>query len=143
MTSARFVKSRTPLPRVAITVAIACQIAILLTGLSQNRVFALGFISHHAHHKWAKKTNSSKSTPSYVLSNLQSTAIVPGVIYRKSRGALRINILDIDTVQAPVLIKPIVAPSGTPRLQTVNNLALSNHALAAVNANYFKNTGIP
>jgi len=86
---------------------------------------------------------SRNKSESYVLSSLKSVNIAPGVVYSKTTSGLRINVLDIDTVQAPVLVKPIVAPVGTPRLQTVNNLALSNHALAAVNANYFKTSGIP
>jgi len=180
MISGGFIKIRvSPRSGAMIIVALACQVAVLLTGISQNRAFGLGFISHHANHKLSSRlskdygytnglykikasrhnklklasnifrrlaiAHKGKAAPSssYVLSNLQSITIAPGVVYRKSHGVLRINVLDIDTVQASVLIKPIVAPAGTPRLQTVNNLALANHALAAVNANYFKNTGIP
>jgi len=76
------------------------------------------------------------------VTKLQSKQILPGVIYRKGCGAVRLNVLDIDIARAPVLIKPIIAPEGAPRLQTVNEHASATHALAAVNANYFKKTGV-
>ncbi len=78
-----------------------------------------------------------------LVNHLQSKQILPGVTYKRSYGSLRLNILDIDTAEAPVLIKPIIAPPGTSRLQTVKEHTSANHALAAINANYFKNTGVP
>ena len=51
--------------------------------------------------------------------------------------------MDIDTTLAPVVIKPIVSPQGSSRLQTVKDHTCSSHAIAAINANYFKNTGVP
>ena len=60
----------------------------------------------------------------------------------RAAGRIRLNVLDIDIAHAPVLIKPIIAGEGAPRLQTVNEHASATHALAAVNANYFKKTGV-
>ncbi len=114
-------------------------------------------LNHKTHHKYASKKHSpkhlAKSTPVPVkavpvcpenlVANLQSKQILPGVIYKKGNGALRLNILDIDTVKAPVVIKPIIAPQGSSRLKTVKEYTSANNALAAINANYFKKTGVP
>ena len=149
MISSNFIKSgvASQCKIVAFTV-LACHTALMLAILNQTSVFALGFVSHHVHHKLSGKSQGKifkdyLRVPNSLSNNWQCKTITPGMVYKKSRGSLRINVLDIDTAQAPVLIKPIVAPAGTARLQTVNNLALANHALAAVNANYFKTSGIP
>jgi len=92
------------------------------------------------------KSVSNKPIPAgyfqQFVTKLQSKQILNGVIYKQSSGAVRLNVLDIDIAHAPVLIKPIVAPEGMPRLKTVNEHASATHALAAVNANYFKKTGV-
>lgn len=99
----------------------------------------------HAKATKQARLNRGMSGPALekLISNLQSTTIAPGVIYKKCRGGLRVNALDIDIVQAPVFIKPLVAPAGSTRLQTINSFASANHALAAINANYFKKDGTP
>ncbi len=110
----------------------------------------------HSVHKATRKEHSNKQeisvnsdaqTTSFaaqaLVDHLQTKELMPGIVYKKGSGPLRLNILDIDTVQAPVLIKPIVAPPGTTRLQTVKDHTFSSHAIAAINANYFKNTGVP
>ena len=91
------------------------------------------------------QTNAKTLTLSWqnLLAKLQTKEILPGITYKHCSGALRLNILDIDTTKAPVIIKPIVSPPGTARLQTVKEHTANNHALAAINANYFKNTGTP
>lgn len=73
-----------------------------------------------------------------MIANLQPKELMPGIIYKRGLGPLHLNILDIDTTRAPVLVKPIVAPEGATRLQTVKDHTSSSHAIAAINANYFK-----
>ena len=91
----------------------------------------------------AKNINKPCPPIQDLIANLQETELMPGIIYKKGKSSLRLNILDIDITQAPVVIKPIVAPEGATRLQTVKDHTNSSHAIAAINANYFKNTGVP
>lgn len=99
-----------------------------------------------AWHSGKKKVPVSKKvSPPLALEamHFQTKEIMPGIIYKRSTGGLRLNILDIDTVKAPVQIKPIIAAEGSMRLQTVKDHTFASHAIAAINANYFKNTGLP
>ncbi len=101
-----------------------------LAGNGTLKAFAIG------------KGNSAGAIKNLV-SNLKVQTLVPGVIYKKGGGALRLNVLDVDTAKAPVVVKPMVAQEGASRLQTVNSYAATNRALAAINANYFKRMGWP
>ena len=56
--------------------------------------------------------NKDYSSIQALLANLQTKELMPGIVYKKGAGALRLNILDIDTSEAPVMVKPIVAPQG-------------------------------
>ena len=87
--------------------------------------------------------NKTYSSIQELVSNLETKQLMPGITYKRTVKSLRLNVLDIDTAQAPVIIKPIVSPQGATRLQTVKDHTSSSHALAAINANYFKNTGVP
>ena len=86
--------------------------------------------------------DNSSAAIKNLIGNLRTQVLVPGVVYKKGGGALRLNVLDVDTARAPVMIKPIVAQEGSSRLQTVNSYAATNRALAAINANYFKKDGV-
>lgn len=74
---------------------------------------------------------------------LKSKVLAPGIVYRYFKGPLAINVLDIDTVQAGIGIRPILASDGFNSLEQISQQAKSSHALAAINANYFKKNGTP
>jgi uncharacterized protein YigE (DUF2233 family) len=93
-----------------------------------------------------KKNKIAKSVlycPQNYADSLKSTVIEKGVVYKKFKGPLVINVLDIDMLKADVKIRPILAGGAFDSLQNVAQQARANHAIAAVNANYFKKNGTP
>jgi len=62
------------------------------------------------------------------------------VIYRNIKGPLSINLLDINLLNPRVKVRPILAGDSFKQLRDVSDEAKDSHALAAVNANYFKRT---
>ncbi len=81
--------------------------------------------------------------PQDLLNSLSVHTIAPGVVHKVHRGALFINVLDIDLSRADVQVKPVLAGETFNRLDEVKDLASKAGALAAVNANYFKRDGTP
>lgn len=65
------------------------------------------------------------------------------VIYRNIKGPLSINLLDINLLNPRVKVRPILAGDSFNTLRDVSDDAKFTHALAAVNANYFKRSGTP
>jgi uncharacterized protein YigE (DUF2233 family) len=59
------------------------------------------------------------------------------------RGALTINLLDIDLKNASVKVKPVLAGESFDCLRDVTDQSKECKALAAINANYFKKGGTP
>jgi exopolysaccharide biosynthesis protein len=102
-----------------------------------------------SHGKATQKTKKDKKTKAQIFypqdyaGSLKATTIAPGVVYKHFKGPLVMNVLDIDTIHAPVKIRPILASDSFDALQNIGQHAKSTHALAAVNANYFKKNGTP
>jgi exopolysaccharide biosynthesis protein len=65
------------------------------------------------------------------------------VVYRGIKGPLSINLLDINLLNPRVKVRPILAGDSFNHLRDVSDDAKNSHALAAVNANYFKRNGTP
>lgn len=81
--------------------------------------------------------------PQDYIGQLQSRSIGKGVIHRSYRGAMNINVLDIDMVNSPLTVKPVLASDTFNKLLDVRAHARKNEAVAAINANYFKPNGTP
>lgn len=79
-----------------------------------------------------------------VAGALKSSSVAPGVLHRSYLGALRVNVIDVDMVHAPVCVRPVLASDCSSRgLCEVKNQVRDRRAVAAVNANYFKKDGTP
>jgi exopolysaccharide biosynthesis protein len=74
---------------------------------------------------------------------LRTLHLNDAVIYRSIKGPLSINLLDINLLNPRVKVKPIMAGDSFNQLRDVSDDAKFTHALAAVNANYFKRSGTP
>jgi len=81
--------------------------------------------------------------PQNLVGSLSKKTLAPGVVYRFYHGGLNINVVEVDMVDAPVQVRPVLAGSSFNRLADVKNHARQVQALAAVNANYFKPNGTP
>lgn len=90
-----------------------------------------------------KAAKASIYFPQNYIGSLKPTPLLPGVVYKRFKGPLTINVLDIDIMHAPVRIRPILASDAFDSLQHISQHAKSSHALAAINANYFKKNGTP
>ncbi|HEY9778162.1 MAG TPA: phosphodiester glycosidase family protein [Planktothrix sp.] len=109
------------------------------------------------HHKTTartapKKTKAVKAPaapakplqPQSFTGKMEEKEVAPGVVHKFFRGPLSINVLDIDMQKAPVKVQPALASnSAFNQLKDVADVAKENHALAAINANYFKKDGTP
>lgn len=93
--------------------------------------------------KAARKPAVPPKPPQELADNLSIHTIAPGVVHKVHRGALFINVLDIDLAKADVQVKPVLASETFNRLDEVKDLARKAGAMAAVNANYFKHDGTP
>jgi len=92
---------------------------------------------------WKKRASQMIFLPQNYISHLKSIDIAPGVVYKSFKGPLTINVLDIDTKESPVRIHPILANGTFNSLEDIAKQANDSHALAAMNANYFKKNGTP
>lgn len=81
--------------------------------------------------------------PQDELALLSSATLSPGVVHKCHRGALNINILDVDLTNPDIEVKPVMASESFNRLDEVRDQAQKVRAIAAVNANYFKKDGTP
>ncbi|MBY0549388.1 MAG: phosphodiester glycosidase family protein [Candidatus Obscuribacterales bacterium] len=91
----------------------------------------------------AKKAAKPLRPPQQELGNMAKLTLAPGVVLKRHRGALNINILDVDLKQADLEVKPVLASDTFNRLDEVRDQAAKVHAIAAINANYFKKDGTP
>jgi uncharacterized protein YigE (DUF2233 family) len=74
---------------------------------------------------------------------MRTARLEDGIVYRNVKGPLTINLLDIDLRNPRVKVRPILAGNSFSHLRDVSDSAKDAHALAAVNANYFKKNGTP
>jgi exopolysaccharide biosynthesis protein len=82
-------------------------------------------------------------SPQNYIDQLSTEKIADGVIYKTLKGPLTINLLDIDLTNPTVKVRPIMAGDAFNQLKDVSDHVKQSHALAAVNANYFKKDGTP
>lgn len=90
----------------------------------------------------AKKAAMPKA-PQEAIVELSSKVLTPGVVHKCHRGALNINILDVDLNNPNIEVKPVLAGETFNRLDEVKDQAHKVNAIAAINANYFKKDGTP
>ena len=90
-----------------------------------------------------KKPASPLRPPQHELNNMAKQTLAPGVVLRRHRGALNINILDVDLKSASVDVKPVLAGNTFNRLDEVRDQAARVNAIAAINANYLRRDGTP
>ncbi len=82
------------------------------------------------------------------ITNLKQDLIAPGLIHHSfikhlTRGKVIINILEIDT-SAGYSIRPALAKNGSIwGRETLQRITQRENAIAAINANYFSNSGMP
>lgn len=81
--------------------------------------------------------------PQTLADKMAARTIAPGVIHKFYRGALTINLLDVDMVNSDVKVRPMLAGNDFHQLKDVTDHARESRAIAAVNANYFKSNGTP
>lgn len=84
-----------------------------------------------------------KKPPQEAIESMAQTVLAPGVVHKCHRGALNINIVDVDLNNPNIEVKPILAGDTFNRLDEVRDQAQKVNAIAAVNANYFKKDGTP
>lgn len=81
--------------------------------------------------------------PQALAARMAARTIAPGVVHKFFRGALTINVLDVDMVNSDVKVRPMLAGNDFHQLKDVTDHARESRAIAAVNANYFKSNGTP
>jgi len=81
--------------------------------------------------------------PQGFTDSLSQETLAPGVVHKFVRGALSINVLDVDMKNAPIKVQPNLAGESFDRLKDVADHARECNAIAAINANYFKTNGTP
>lgn len=81
--------------------------------------------------------------PQTLAAKMAARTIAPGVTHKYYRGALTINLLDVDMVNSDVKVRPMLAGNDFHQLKDVTDHARESRAIAAVNANYFKSNGTP
>lgn len=92
----------------------------------------------------AKKPAAPHAIPPQSLADRMAVrTIAPGVKHKYYRGALTINLLDVDMVNSDVKVRPMLAGNDFHQLKDVTDHARESRAIAAVNANYFKSNGTP
>lgn len=88
--------------------------------------------------------SAPRAIPPQALADKMATrTIAPGVLHKYYRGALTINLLDVDMVNSDVKVRPMLAGNDFHHLKDVTDHARESRAIAAVNANYFKSNGTP
>jgi uncharacterized protein YigE (DUF2233 family) len=91
----------------------------------------------------AKKPAVPVKPPQDLVNNMSIRTLAPGVVHKVHRGAMYINVLDLDLAKAQVHVKPVMAGETFNRLEEVKDQASRVSAIAAVNGNYFKKDGTP
>lgn len=92
----------------------------------------------------AKRVAAPRAIPPQTLADkMAARTIAPGVTHKYYRGALTINMLDVDMVNSDVKVRPMLAGNDFHQLKDVTDHARESRAIAAVNANYFKSNGTP
>jgi len=92
----------------------------------------------------AKRPVAPRAIPPQTLADkMAARTIAPGVVHKYYRGALTINLLDVDMVNSDVKVRPMLAGNDFHQLKDVTDHARESRAIAAVNANYFKSNGTP
>lgn len=81
--------------------------------------------------------------PQNLIDKMSSHTLAPGVVHKFVRSPLTINLVDVDMGKAPVKVRAVLAGDSFNRLKDVEDHARETHAIAAVNANYFKTDGTP
>lgn len=138
----------TPPPQAQIRITPAGQVRAKMkrpkTGKNKSNHRAASRSAGKTQNKQKRQTIAKVTRPPQdELGNMSKSTIAPGVVYSCHRGALNINILDVDMQTANVDVKPILAGESFNRLDEVKNQAQRVDAIAAVNANYFKKDGTP
>lgn len=90
-----------------------------------------------------KKVVLPPPPPQNLVDSMSQSTLAPGVIHKIHRGAMYINLLDVDLRHSEVLVKPVLAGESFNKLDEVRNQAQRVNAIAAVNGNYFKRDGTP
>jgi uncharacterized protein YigE (DUF2233 family) len=81
--------------------------------------------------------------PQALVDNMSSETLTAGVVHKVHRGAMYINLLDVDLASSNVFVKPVLAGETFSKLDEVRDQAQKVNAIAAVNGNYFKHDGTP
>lgn len=89
----------------------------------------------------ARKPAKPLPSPVSLIPLLKSQVTAPGVVYKRYRGALNINVIDADLVQDTLQVRPLLSCFSC--LTDVRQHARQSNAIAAINANYFKKDGTP
>ena len=134
-----------PIHRVHVVPRKAVRIA---PKIKRNKVAAPTSKSKATKKAAPKKTAPAKKAvmpraPQEAIVELTSRVLTPGVVHKCHRGALNINILDVDLNNPNIEVKPVLAGETFNRLDEVKDQASKVNAIAAINANYFKKDGTP
>lgn len=97
----------------------------------------------NAKKKTAKRAAAPPPPPQDFVDDMSVHTIAPGVVHKVHRGAMYINLLDVDLLHAAVQVKPVLAGESFNKLDEVRDQAHRCNAIAAVNGNYFKRDGTP
>ncbi len=139
----------TPMPAPIHRVHVAPRKAVRIAPkIKRNKVAAPASKSKATKKAAPKKTAPAKKAvmpraPQEAIVELTSRVLTPGVVHKCHRGALNINILDVDLNNPNIEVKPVLAGETFNRLDEVKDQASKVNAIAAINANYFKKDGTP
>jgi uncharacterized protein YigE (DUF2233 family) len=93
--------------------------------------------------KGSRKPAVPPPPPQNYVHDLSVSTVAPGVLHKVHRGAMYINVLDVDLTKSNLRVQPILAGESFNTLDEVLDQAQKVHAIAAVNGNYFKRDGAP
>jgi exopolysaccharide biosynthesis protein len=109
-----------------------------------NIAFGKGKHGKHKHNNSSLKlVHEPAFIPEQIAAALKPNAVAPGLVHKSYKNRITVNLLDIDTMRAPIHIRPIMASESFGDLKDVSDAAKASRAVAAVNANYFKKDGTP
>lgn len=91
----------------------------------------------------AKPAAPKAIPPQLYLEKLNQLTIRPGVVHKFVKGALNVNVVEVDMKKADVKVRPYLASETFDKLKNVEQHAKESGAIVAVNANYFKTDGTP
>lgn len=95
------------------------------------------------HKKVAARPAPRPIPPQLYIDKLNVLTLKPGLVHKSYRGALNINVVDVDMNNRGLVVRPYLAGNTFDSLKTVAEHARDSGAIVAVNANYFKNDGTP